>query len=35
MLSLDEHTSREGLMTRLEAFRDVVEERRSDSQIVV
>ena len=34
ILSLDEHTSREGLMTRLEAFRDVVEERRSDSQIV-
>jgi len=35
ILSLDEHTSREGLMTRLEAFRDVIEERRSDSQIVV
>jgi predicted nucleotide-binding protein (sugar kinase/HSP70/actin superfamily) len=35
MLSLDEHTSREGLMTRLEAFRDVIEEKRSDSQIVV
>jgi len=28
MLSLDEHTSREGLMTRLEAFRDVMEERK-------
>ena len=33
ILSLDEHTSREGLMTRLEAFRDVVEQRKSDSQI--
>ncbi len=35
ILSLDEHTGREGLMTRLEAFRDVVEERKSDSQIVL
>jgi predicted nucleotide-binding protein (sugar kinase/HSP70/actin superfamily) len=35
ILSLDEHTSREGLMTRLEAFRDVVEQRKSDGQIVV
>jgi len=26
ILSLDEHTGREGLMTRLEAFRDVIEE---------
>ncbi len=34
ILSLDEHTSREGLMTRLEAFRDVIEQRKSDSQIV-
>jgi len=33
ILSLDEHTGREGLMTRLEAFRDVVEQRKSDSQI--
>jgi len=28
ILSLDEHTGREGLTTRLEAFRDVVEERK-------
>jgi predicted nucleotide-binding protein (sugar kinase/HSP70/actin superfamily) len=35
ILSLDEHTSREGLMTRLEAFRDVVEQRKPDGQIVV
>jgi len=28
VLSLDEHTGREGLTTRLEAFRDVVEERK-------
>ncbi len=27
ILSLDEHTGREGLMTRLEAFRDVMEQR--------
>lgn len=35
ILSLDEHTGREGLTTRLEAFRDVVEERKSSSRIVV
>jgi predicted nucleotide-binding protein (sugar kinase/HSP70/actin superfamily) len=35
ILSLDEHTGREGLTTRLEAFRDVIEERKSNSQIVV
>ncbi len=35
ILSLDEHTGREGLTTRLEAFRDVVEERKSNSQVVV
>jgi len=29
ILSLDEHTGREGLTTRLEAFRDVVEERKN------
>ena len=34
ILSLDEHTGREGLMTRLEAFRDVIEERKSNSQVV-
>jgi predicted nucleotide-binding protein (sugar kinase/HSP70/actin superfamily) len=28
ILSLDEHTGREGLTTRLEAFRDVVEEQK-------
>ncbi len=28
ILSLDEHTGREGLATRLEAFRDVVEEQK-------
>jgi predicted nucleotide-binding protein (sugar kinase/HSP70/actin superfamily) len=28
ILSFDEHTGREGLTTRLEAFRDVVEERK-------
>jgi predicted nucleotide-binding protein (sugar kinase/HSP70/actin superfamily) len=32
ILSLDEHTGREGLVTRLEAFRDVIEMRKSDSQ---
>lgn len=32
ILSLDEHTGREGLTTRLEAFRDVMEMRKSDSQ---
>ncbi len=30
ILSLDEHSGREGLMTRLEAFRDVMEERRHE-----
>ncbi len=29
ILSFDEHTGKEGLTTRLEAFRDVVEERKS------
>jgi predicted nucleotide-binding protein (sugar kinase/HSP70/actin superfamily) len=29
ILSFDEHTGREGLATRLEAFRDVVEERKN------
>jgi len=29
VLSFDEHTGREGLSTRLEAFRDVMEERRT------
>lgn len=28
ILTLDEHTGREGLTTRLEAFRDVIEERK-------
>jgi predicted nucleotide-binding protein (sugar kinase/HSP70/actin superfamily) len=28
VLSLDEHSGREGLTTRLEAFRDVMEERK-------
>ena len=28
ILSFDEHTGREGLMTRLEAFRDVMEQKR-------
>ncbi len=32
ILSLDEHTGREGLMTRLEAFRDVIEQRTLDSR---
>ncbi len=35
ILSLDEHTGREGLMTRLEAFRDVIEQRKSNSHVVV
>jgi predicted nucleotide-binding protein (sugar kinase/HSP70/actin superfamily) len=35
ILSLDEHTGREGLTTRLEAFRDVVEQKKSGGQIVV
>jgi predicted nucleotide-binding protein (sugar kinase/HSP70/actin superfamily) len=34
ILSFDEHTGREGLMTRLEAFRDVMEMKKSDSGIV-
>jgi predicted nucleotide-binding protein (sugar kinase/HSP70/actin superfamily) len=34
ILSLDEHTGREGLTTRLEAFRDVMEERKSNSRVV-
>jgi predicted nucleotide-binding protein (sugar kinase/HSP70/actin superfamily) len=34
ILSFDEHTGREGLITRLEAFRDVVEMRKSNSQMV-
>jgi predicted nucleotide-binding protein (sugar kinase/HSP70/actin superfamily) len=29
VLSFDEHTGREGLTTRLEAFRDLIEERKS------
>ena len=33
ILSLDEHTGREGLMTRLEAFRDVMEERKRMSNV--
>ncbi len=32
-LSFDEHTGREGLTTRLEAFRDVVEERKRMSNV--
>jgi predicted nucleotide-binding protein (sugar kinase/HSP70/actin superfamily) len=28
ILSFDEHTGREGLTTRLEAFRDVIEQRK-------
>jgi predicted nucleotide-binding protein (sugar kinase/HSP70/actin superfamily) len=31
VLSFDEHTGREGLVTRLEAFRDVLEQRKSSS----
>jgi predicted nucleotide-binding protein (sugar kinase/HSP70/actin superfamily) len=34
ILSFDEHTGREGLTTRLEAFRDVMEMKKSDSCIV-
>ena len=30
ILSFDEHTGREGLMTRLEAFRDVMEQRKEN-----
>jgi predicted nucleotide-binding protein (sugar kinase/HSP70/actin superfamily) len=29
VLSFDEHTGREGLVTRLEAFRDVMEQRKA------
>jgi predicted nucleotide-binding protein (sugar kinase/HSP70/actin superfamily) len=29
VLSFDEHTGREGLMTRLEAFRDVIEQKKA------
>ena len=32
ILSFDEHTGREGLTTRLEAFRDVVEEREKSTK---
>jgi predicted nucleotide-binding protein (sugar kinase/HSP70/actin superfamily) len=35
ILSFDEHTGREGLATRLEAFRDVLEERRKMSNAKV
>jgi predicted nucleotide-binding protein (sugar kinase/HSP70/actin superfamily) len=31
VLSFDEHTGREGLTTRLEAFRDVVEQRKAEN----
>jgi predicted nucleotide-binding protein (sugar kinase/HSP70/actin superfamily) len=31
ILSFDEHTGREGLVTRLEAFRDVVEQRKAEN----
>jgi predicted nucleotide-binding protein (sugar kinase/HSP70/actin superfamily) len=31
ILSFDEHTGREGLITRLEAFRDVMEQRKVDN----
>ncbi|MBM4341099.1 MAG: hypothetical protein FJ110_16320 [Deltaproteobacteria bacterium] len=34
VLTLDEHSGREGLTTRLEAFKDVMEERKSNSRIV-
>ncbi len=34
VLSLDEHSGREGLTTRLEAFKDVMEMKKSDSRIV-
>jgi predicted nucleotide-binding protein (sugar kinase/HSP70/actin superfamily) len=34
ILSLDEHSGREGLTTRLEAFKDVIEMKKSDSRIV-
>ncbi|MGB9629707.1 MAG: acyl-CoA dehydratase activase-related protein [Thermodesulfobacteriota bacterium] len=35
ILSFDEHTGREGLITRLEAFRDLMEQRKSGCQIVI
>jgi predicted nucleotide-binding protein (sugar kinase/HSP70/actin superfamily) len=35
ILSFDEHTGREGLTTRLEAFRDVVEQRKRMSNVKV
>jgi predicted nucleotide-binding protein (sugar kinase/HSP70/actin superfamily) len=31
ILSFDEHTGREGLITRLEAFQDVMEQRKADN----
>jgi predicted nucleotide-binding protein (sugar kinase/HSP70/actin superfamily) len=31
ILSFDEHTGREGLITRLEAFRDVMEQRKAEN----
>jgi predicted nucleotide-binding protein (sugar kinase/HSP70/actin superfamily) len=34
-LSFDEHTGREGLITRLEAFRDVMEQRKEISNVKV
>jgi predicted nucleotide-binding protein (sugar kinase/HSP70/actin superfamily) len=34
VLSFDEHTGRESLTTRLEAFRDVMEMKKSDSRKV-
>jgi predicted nucleotide-binding protein (sugar kinase/HSP70/actin superfamily) len=34
VLSFDEHTGREGLVTRLEAFKDIIESRK-DSQVKV
>ncbi len=33
ILSLDEHTGREGLVTRLEAFRDVMQQRKEISNV--
>jgi predicted nucleotide-binding protein (sugar kinase/HSP70/actin superfamily) len=33
ILSFDEHTGREGLVTRLEAFRDVIEEKKRMSNV--
>jgi len=34
ILSFDEHTGREGLTTRLEAFRDVMEMKKSGRGMV-